>query len=138
MMTDFEMILELQEQVDDLTKEKNAAYQERNQLVAALSRLFPSSLERHQPEDDPDWDEDWKWVVFIEIPDERYLELPEEDRRWAHAQVSWHIHDSELPLFDHLERNKGTKWDGHTTEEKYKRLERIADTKGCAVCGDSR
>jgi hypothetical protein len=36
-------------------------------------------------------------------------------------QISWHIHKSELPMFKHLKRSKD-KWDGHTTEEKYKRL----------------
>ena len=67
-------------------------------------------------------------IVFIDLPT---------------GQVSWHIHDSEFPMFDHLqwhprastERNKwysGKKaapiWDGHTTEEKYERLAGIKPT----------
>jgi hypothetical protein len=81
---------------------KNQAYTERNKLVALLASLYPSSLEK-----DPEEDLDWQWVVFIELPT---------------GQVSWHIHDSELRLFDHVERFKDIKWDGHTTEEKYDRL----------------
>ena len=37
------------------------------------------------------------------------------------SQVSWYIHYSELPLFDHLPKGKAV-WDGHTVEEKYERL----------------
>jgi hypothetical protein len=96
----------LRREVQRLTEQKDGAYSERDQLVAALSRLFPASLERHYPEDD-DWDDDWRWVVFIDLPT---------------GQASWHIHDSELPMFDHLLRKAGRVWDGHSTEEKYKRL----------------
>lgn len=95
---------------DRLKKEKDGAYSERNKLVAALSKLFPASLERH-PDEDKAWEDDWRWIVFVDLPT---------------GQVSWHIHDSELSNFDHLERHRGRSWDGHSTEEKYERLERIA------------
>lgn len=39
------------------------------------------------------------------------------------SQVSWHIHDSELQLFEGLPFYPG-KWDGHTTPEKYDRVAR--------------
>lgn len=84
---------------------KNNAYAERNCLVAALSKLFPASLERH-PENEP-YEDDWRWIVFIDLPT---------------GQVCWHIHDSELPLFAHLQRNAGRTWDGHDREEKYRRV----------------
>lgn len=90
-----------------LKKQKDQAYAERNRLVAALSKLFPASLEKHEGEN---WEDDWRWVVYIDLPT---------------GQASWHIHDSELELFQHLERNMGRKWDGHSTEEKYKRLEQL-------------
>ena len=77
-------------------------YHERDQLVAALSKCFPAWLGRHQGE----WEDDWRWIVYIKLPT---------------GQVSWHIHDSEMDLFTHLEMGD-EKWDGHTTEEKYKRL----------------
>lgn len=99
----------LREMVDQLKIEKGRAYGERNMLVAALSKLFPASLERHQPEND-DWEDDWRWVVIIDLPT---------------GQVSWHIQDGELPMFDHLERNQGRVWDGHDTLEKYERLGKL-------------
>jgi len=88
---------------------KDGAYSERNKLVAALSKLLPASLERH-PEEDKDWEDDWRWIVFIDAPT---------------GQLSWHVHDSELPMLDHLERGTGRSWDGHTTDEKYERLEAL-------------
>lgn len=100
---------ELKAKVAELEKVKDGAYSERNQLVAALSKVFPASLERH-PEDDKDWEDDWRWIVFIDLPA---------------GQCSWHLHDSELPRFAHLKRGKGRAWDGHTTEEKYARLEAL-------------
>ncbi len=100
-------ILPTQEAFDALTAQKDVAYTERNRLVAFLAALFPSSLERHQPEDDPNWEPEWKNVVYIDLPT---------------GQAGWHIHDSELPLFDHVPGDQGRKWDGHTTQEKYRRL----------------
>jgi len=91
--------------IQELLDAKNGAYTERNLLVAALAKLFPASLERHPAEDE--WDDDWRWIVFISLDT---------------GQVSWHIHDSELHLFDHLPRETGVVWDGHTTDEKYARL----------------
>lgn len=44
-----------------------------------------------------------------------YIESPK-------GQLSWHIKDTELPLFSHLKFNPHAKWDGHSTEEKYLRL----------------
>ena len=98
--------------LEEQTK-KDAAYRERDQLVCALSKLFPSSLERH-PDTDTTWENDWRWIVFINLPT---------------GQATWHIHDSELGLFGHLQRCTGAKWDGHTTPQKY---ERIAALEGRA------
>lgn len=91
----------------------DAVYAERDRLVAALSKVFPSWLKRH-PESDKDWEDDWRWIVFIQLPT---------------GQTSWHIHDSELGWFDHCLRLKDRSsnlWDGHTTEEKYERLARLS------------
>ena len=90
----------------EAAKARDAAYAERDKLVCALSKLFPSSLERH-PDTDTTWENDWRWIVFIDLPS---------------GQATWHIHDSELGMFDHLPRFTGRKWDGHTTPEKYERL----------------
>ena len=95
--------------LQDAKGAKDGAYAERNKLVAALSKLFPASLERH-PEEDTTWEDDWRWIVFIDLPT---------------GQASWHLHDSELPQFSHLTRGAGRKWDGHTNAEKYDRLSRL-------------
>lgn len=88
---------------------KDGAYRERDRLVAALSKLFPSYLARH-PADEP-WEEDWRWIVYVDLPT---------------GQASWHIHDSELDWFSHLRRQAHeVAWDGHTTEQKYARLAKL-------------
>jgi len=87
-------------------KSKQQAYWERNQLVCYLSKVHLSWLERH-PETDTAWEDDWRTIVLIQTPE---------------GQASWHIHDSEKELFNHLEWRDGNSWDGHTTEEKYARL----------------
>jgi hypothetical protein len=96
-----------------LAREKDGVYHERNRLVALVSALFPASLERH-PEDDKEWENDWRWIVFIDLPT---------------GQASWHINDKELPLFDHLPRVEGRVWDNHSTEEKYERIEKLTRKK---------
>jgi len=81
-------------------KDKNAAYLERNRLVALLASLYPSGTSRTDIEG---WSPDWHQVVYIDFP-------------WG--QASWHFHDSQAYLFDHLPPYEGV-WDGHTTESKY-------------------
>lgn len=104
------------QEIETLKKQKDLAYSERNKLVALLSKLFPASLERH-PDEDKDWEDDWRWIVFIQLPT---------------GQVSWHIHDSELPLFDHLPANQGVKWDGHDNNLKWIRASLVPAGAGHA------
>lgn len=87
---------------------KDNAYWERNQLVGVLSRLYPSHLARH-PETDKEWEDDWRNIVCIHTPV---------------GQATWHLHDSDMPMFKHLKLDKDH-WDGHSTEEKYDRLSRL-------------
>jgi rubrerythrin len=89
-----------------MEQDKNNAYTERNKLVAFLSKLYPSCLGRHE-ETDTGWDREWMTIVYVHSPE---------------GQLSWHIHDSEIHLFNHLNYNLNIMWDGHTTEEKYNRL----------------
>ncbi len=89
-------------EIDRLRAQKNAVYAERDQLIAALSKLFPSHLAYHEG----DWEDDWRNIVCIHLPT---------------GQATWHIHDSELPWFGHLDGGEAH-WDGHSTEEKYQRL----------------
>ena len=88
-------------------KRLGAVYAERNMLVAALTKVWPSYLALHP--DDSSWDPEWRTTVFVMSPA---------------GQLSWHIHDSEKYLFDHLELREND-WDGHTTPEKYVRLDSI-------------
>lgn len=80
----------------------DAVYRERDQLVAALSKCFPAWI---GPVDDAE--PGWCHAVYIDLQT---------------GQVSWHVPDHELlELFSHLPIGT-TDWDGHTTEEKYRRL----------------
>lgn len=99
-------MLELQKRIDELTKQKDDAYWERNQCVSLLSKLLPSYLGRHE-ESDESWERDWMNIVYVYLPNGQ--------------QLSWHIHDTELCNFDHLERKEIT-WDGHDTITKYRRM----------------
>jgi hypothetical protein len=111
------------ENIEELEQQKNNAYLERNQLVAALSKIYPAWLGRHIG---VDWDAEWRNIVFIEIPTEELFAKYCQGGfiRKMTRQVSWHIHDNDLRFFRHL--RFGTKvWDGHTTKEKYNRLSQI-------------
>lgn len=91
--------------MEKIRADKDVAYAERNKLVSVLSKLFPAWLGKHE-ESDLSWGREWLNIVYIQMPT---------------GQVSWHIHDDLLPIFSHLEY-KDTKWDGHSTDEKYERL----------------
>lgn len=101
------------EAADRITAEKNAIYNERNRVVAALAKL--TVVLRGSPfcgqrtagmMVDLAAESGWQNVVIIDYPT---------------GQVSWHIPDEELSLFSKLPLYEGD-WDGHTTEEKYDRL----------------
>lgn len=88
---------------------KDSAYIERNQCVALIARMAlelggrtvfvtKTAIEG--------WDQEWHNCVYIYLPT---------------GQVSWHFHDCEAHLFDDLPK-VGCAWDGHTTEEKYVRV----------------
>jgi len=98
------VVAELDAEVDGIRARKDAAYEERNRVVALLARLFPSGL---GPTDIEGWDPEWNGCVYIDLPT---------------GQVSWHFHDSQAHLFAGIPAYQG-EWDGHTTEEKYRRLD---------------
>ncbi len=103
----------------------NEVYAERNALVAALSKIYPAWLERHPMNEE--WEEDWRWIVFIEIPTKELVGKYQQGGVMIKfkRQLSWHIHDSELDSFAHLQRRITHSWDGHSTAEKYRRLQHI-------------
>lgn len=87
--------------------ESDRAYSERNRLVAYLARCFPSGLRKT---DIPGWDPCWHNCVFIDTP---------------LGQMSWHFHDDDAHLFEGMLPYEKP-WDGHTTEQKYERLQALA------------
>lgn len=102
---------------EQLKKQKDQAYWERNQLVAALSKIFPVFLTKH-PESDEDWDDDWRTIVVILLEGDMNREFIGSDKMTDY-QMTWHIHDTDILMFDHLRYRDDFYWDGHTTEEKY-------------------
>jgi hypothetical protein len=90
-------------ELKEMEARKDAAYLERNQVVAALAKCFPSGVAKTAIEG---WSEDWHNCVYVDLPT---------------GQASWHFHDSHAHLFADLPWYGGF-WDGHTTDEKYARL----------------
>lgn len=85
----------------------DAAYRERAHLVALLAAWRASHIGYNDPAA-PDWA-----VVTIELPT---------------GQACWHIAPADLDLFSHVRptpRN-APGWDGHDTDEKYRRVDEFA------------
>ena len=103
-----ESMTHLIEKLQSLENQKNNAYAERNELIAFMTTLYDSHLCRH-PDSDKEWEDEWRWIVCIHSPA---------------GQLTWHVHQTELPKFYHLKVEENH-WDGHTTEEKYERIRQI-------------
>jgi hypothetical protein len=101
--------------IADQEQRIRSVYRERDLVVAALSKIFPSHLKR-----DLDMEEGYKTVVCIHLPK---------------GQAGWHIPDDEVILFDHLTSYDFTsqaaydtcEYDGHNTYVKYERLNALPD-----------
>lgn len=94
----------------------NAAYRERAHLTAHLAAGYPSVLVEGADADAPDWP-----VLFVKLPT---------------GQVSWHISPDDVALFRNVRRTMAgmpdaPAWDGHSTEEKYARVD--AHTRALAA-----
>lgn len=107
----FDMLMCAFHDLNELTKSKDQAYWERNQLLYNLAKQYrkDSHMCLH-PEEDKSWERDWMWIVCLHTPA---------------GQMTWHIHDSESQRFRSLLGVGKNHWDGHTTEDKYKRLETL-------------
>jgi hypothetical protein len=106
----------LRGEVERMERDKDGAYDERNRCVAAMAYMavglgWRAGLGRHDP-NDAAWDREWLNIVYIDTPN---------------GQASWHIHDRDVPLFGGLPRYD-SQWDGHSTSEKYARLEQLRTT----------
>jgi len=89
-------------------KDKDLVYRERNELVALLSKIYPSHLSRHTKEENVD--KDYQWMICIHFPT---------------GQGRWHLRKREREATRHLKWKQKCKWDGHSTEEKYERIRKI-------------
>lgn len=111
--SDFDLVFDrvINAAKDMLLKPKSgaadAAYEERNRVVSALAKCFPSGVGKTAIEG---WDEAWHNCVYIDLPT---------------GQASWHFHDREAHLFEGLPKYEKP-WDGHSTPEKYRRLESLS------------
>lgn len=87
-------------------------YRERAYLVAHLASYYPSAAGYTDPAA-VDW-----LVVSVQMPE---------------GQACWHIAKRDEHLFEHVPRVDTLPWDGHTTEEKYRRVaegtERLAEQR---------
>ena len=95
---------------DALQASKDAAYEERNRVVALLAAVFPSVRARTAIEG---WSEEWHGCIYITLPT---------------GQASWHYHNRHAHLFAHVPEGAAT-WDGHTTPEKYERVAAACDAE---------
>ena len=81
----------------------NEVYAERDRLVSFLTWIYPSYLAPA-----PDAEPGFNWIVYVDTPE---------------GQLSWHVADAEVDeMFKHLRKRESGDWDGHSTEEKYRRL----------------
>ena len=87
-------------------------YRERAHLVAHLAALYPSHIGTDPSE--PDWP-----VVYVDT---------------EAGQLSWHLSAADLPFFAHVPRGDAD-WDGHTTAQKYARLDNLTRTIAARVGG---
>jgi hypothetical protein len=82
-----------------------AVYRERAHLVAHLAAIYPSHIQPDPAEPD--------YLVL-------HLGLPT-------GQATWHIAPDDLDLFGHVRTDLNQDCDGHTTDEKYRRLDAHTD-----------
>jgi hypothetical protein len=103
---------ELYTTIDELREENATVYYERNLLVALLATIAEKAgydvgtiTDTH-----PDCPLQWRNVVILELP--------------SGEQISFHMPDRDAWMLRHLKSYPAI-YDGHTTEEKYKRIERM-------------
>ncbi len=98
-------------------RERDTAYEDRARILAVMASQYPSSLEHDSTEPS---DSEWLWVLIIQLP--KVFHCPA-------TQLSWHIKSSDLRWFDHVPRQLGYVWDGHSTVEKHQRMCRFCDAR---------
>jgi hypothetical protein len=87
--------------LEDALEVARGAYRERAHLVALLASMYPSSI-GHTDASCPEYA-----VVIVNFPT---------------GQAAWHVSPDDLDLFQHVTRTDVDLWDGHTTAQKYQRI----------------
>jgi hypothetical protein len=104
--------MEPNEILEAMRLRKDRAYEERNRVVAFLAHLLPAVQTKT---DIPGWDPEWHGCIYIILPN-------------GH-QLSWHFHETLAHLFQHVPIGH-VEYDGHTTDEKYRRIEQYISASG--------
>lgn len=104
----------LSRELGETQRALDGAYLERNYVVAALARAFPSGTAITEI---PGWDPCWHNCVYIDLPT---------------GQISFHYHDNQKDLFADLPAYEG-EWDGHSKEEVFERIRNMRMEDGEAV-----
>lgn len=90
-----------------LADKVDAVYNERDMCVALIAKLSMALGYEVGIGKDDKWEgRRFESVVYIDLPN---------------GQISWHIDEDELDLFDGIPKYD-KEYDGHTTEEKYSRM----------------
>lgn len=97
-------------QVSNAKMQKDKAYRERNEVVAALAKavLKLGGKVGRRKTDIPDWNPAWAWAIDIVAPGQKI---------W-----SWHYHSSHSEIFESFPLATWN-WDGTDTPTKYKLME---------------
>ncbi|WP_066360291.1 WDGH domain-containing protein [Herbidospora mongoliensis] len=88
--------------------DENPIYRERAHLIAHLATVYPAVIVLGSDRENPTWP-----VIFVDTPQ---------------GQLSWHLSGDDMDLFKHVRITTGEHapaWDGHTTPEKYERLDAL-------------
>lgn len=104
--TGTKLIAALMVERDADVADKDEAYRQRNHLVAAMARLFPSGI---RPTNIEGWSANWHGCVYIDLPV---------------GQISYHYHDSQQMLFEDLPPYEKV-YDGHDKDAVHERLEAL-------------
>ena len=105
---------------------RDAAYAERNQVLALMARMavalgWPVGVATH-PESDTNWEADWRTILVFDLPT---------------GQASWHFHDSERERLAGLPQYEKP-WDGHSTPAKYDRVNAAMPIVGAIALATER
>ncbi len=100
---------EVEKYTDQLRSQKDQAYSERNKLLALICKMAIGLGWKVERWIDEEEDDEWQNIVVVYLPT---------------GQASWHIHSSELVCFEWIGLSPN-KWDGHTIQEKYERVDKV-------------